>query len=209
MDSLVQKLAKTPGYGNDRESIHSYYSRQLEPSYGTVVLNPFVKQLEENVQTNRVLDLACGAGESADIFESSGFKVNRLDISKKAFAYQGEKDGKVQADMSKLPFLDKSFDGIHAKDALVHVRDKNGLMGEMDRVLIDGGIALVTTAELRIPISVEGRPYFRTKVPDIVDKARSNGFGVIDIGKWEPIYKEIDWYDYQPEMRNLLLLKKK
>lgn len=123
------------------ENLHCFSGGEhCGTDYKRKVLNPFIHTLKGNL----ILDLACGRGEVADYLERKGLKTVRLDISLSALnKNQGEK---VRASAIELPFENCSFHGIHFKDALVHIEDKEKLFAEASRILKPGGIFLIASA---------------------------------------------------------------
>jgi ubiquinone/menaquinone biosynthesis C-methylase UbiE len=70
------------------------------------------------------LDIGCGPGKDAKHFTEQGYDVTGLDLSegllKIAKEYCPEATF-VQGDIRKLPFPDKSFDGVFACASILHM----------------------------------------------------------------------------------------
>ena len=104
--------------------------------------------LAGDLRGKRVLDLACGRGESARILiEEFGASVSGTDISPQMIE---ECEGSCPegefyaADASRLPFADGSFDTVLCECSFSVFGDTNGAMKEACRVLKPGGLLLVS-----------------------------------------------------------------
>lgn len=113
------------------------YNRDVLWRYGFILKDTFSDPV--------VLDLASGTGGAADYLESEfGMQAVRLDIS--GYALDLSKGKRVRAIAQNLPFKDSSFEGIHMKDAIVHIENKDHIFGEIARVLKPNGMAILTSA---------------------------------------------------------------
>jgi SAM-dependent methyltransferase len=104
----------------------------------------------------RVLDAGCGSGRHlCESFRTPGVDVagvdlNRDDLGKaKGFLSLMAKEQKgrwlvAQADVTKLPFADGSFDIVICSEVLEHIVDNRTAVAELVRVLKPGGDLVVT-----------------------------------------------------------------
>ena len=104
----------------------------------------------------RVLDAGCGGGRHlCESFRTSGVDVAGVDLKWddlcKARGYlnlmAGETSGRwvvSQADVTKLPFADGSFDVVICSEVLEHIVDNRTAVAELVRVLKPGGDLVVT-----------------------------------------------------------------
>ncbi len=104
----------------------------------------------------RVLDAGCGSGRHlCESFRTPGVDVagvdlNRDDLGKaKGFLSLMAKEQKgrwlvAQADVTKLPFADGSFDVVICSEVLEHIEDNRTAVAELVRVLKPGGDLVVT-----------------------------------------------------------------
>lgn len=100
----------------------------------------FVNQLKG--QQGTVLDLGCGGGWK--LFTKVG-PVTGVDLSHGSLKIaKGIYDQVVQANWTKLPFADSSFDVVVSSDVLGHVpyEDKEKVWNEIVRILKPGGLTL-------------------------------------------------------------------
>jgi ubiquinone/menaquinone biosynthesis C-methylase UbiE/uncharacterized protein YbaR (Trm112 family) len=100
----------------------------------------FVNQLKR--QQGNVLDLGCGGGWK--LFTQVG-PVTGIDLSHGSLKIAGEIYNQVvQANWTKLPFTDNSFDIVVSSDVLGHVpfAEKEQVFSEIARVLKPGGLTL-------------------------------------------------------------------
>jgi ubiquinone/menaquinone biosynthesis C-methylase UbiE len=193
------------------------YDRWFETPVGKAVLKyevEFILDLLRPGRGERILDAGSGTGIFTREFIAHGAKVVGLDISlamlvyaeKKAALRQapGDRDpmllcsgekgqalyySGVTADMTKLPFADRSFDKSVSVAALEFVADEKRAVAELFRVTRPGGVVVVATLNSlspwaarrsadarRDPESIFNRVFFRspaqllaaTSVPGIV-----------------------------------------
>jgi ubiquinone/menaquinone biosynthesis C-methylase UbiE len=131
--------------------------RQLEDWYWWFVARReaalrFTEDFRPSREPLRVLDAGCGTGALLDRLESRpGAEVYGLDFSGQALAYTRQRGHLhlVQADLTKLPFPDGTFDVITALDVVEHIREDEGALREVNRVLRPGGVLLVSVPAFR------------------------------------------------------------
>ena len=104
----------------------------------------------QHVAGKRVLDLACGTGYGTAIMGAQGAQVTGADISATAIRLSKLRHGSdnvnfVIADCFDLPFAAASFDVVVANEMIEHVADHDALITEARRVLVSGGLLLVST----------------------------------------------------------------
>ena len=115
----------------------------------------------------RVLDLACGTGDLCDALEAGGYQPIGVDFSAGMLAAAHTDAPLVRADALRLPFADRSLDGLTCGFALRNFVDLSPVLTECARVLRPGGrVALVDVSE---PTSAPARAvhgfWFRRVVP--------------------------------------------
>ena len=120
-------------FPDDPDNTHAYLKVKVDKSYVRRYLNKFIRLVKKN-GGDRVLDLASGIGEISDIIRKSKIKTVEFDCSSEALGYK-KAPNKVLGNIIELPFSSESFDAIHLKDALVHVKDKQSFFIELSRVL--------------------------------------------------------------------------
>lgn len=100
-----------------------------------------------------VLDVGCGQGVLlARIVKHYGLKGMGTDVSSKSISYAKSNFGGknlrfIQADATKLPFIDNSFDYLVSFDVLEHIDKQNLAVFEMARLVKKGGRILVYTLQ--------------------------------------------------------------
>jgi ubiquinone/menaquinone biosynthesis C-methylase UbiE len=102
-----------------------------------------------------VLEVGCGNGniwrENRDRIPS-GWRITLSDLSAgmvdEAQAALGDRARYVSADVQELPFADGAFDAVIANHMLFHVADRVRALGEIARVLRQGGLLRATTIGL-------------------------------------------------------------
>jgi 2-polyprenyl-6-hydroxyphenyl methylase/3-demethylubiquinone-9 3-methyltransferase len=95
----------------------------------------------------RVLDLGCGGGLLAEALAKEGAAVTGIDLSERALqtardhaAAGGLRIRYQRGRAEALPCADASFDAVVCGDCLEHVDDLDRVIGEVARVLRDGGV---------------------------------------------------------------------
>lgn len=108
-------------------------------------LNAFSKRLPEE---GAVLDAGCGSGYVSSLLEHQGFRVTGIDISNKmlALARKNAPHSKfIRMDMTRLHFLNESFDGVLCLYSIIHIprRSHLGVLRSFRRILRPRGILAI------------------------------------------------------------------
>lgn len=112
-----------------------------------VFLRLFIEQME---QPGKVLDVGCGPGTYARVFERLGHRVSAVDYSAPMIEAAIRKSGKSGidyrvADVASLPFDDGSFDACVCIGVLQYVDGEEEAVKEMARVTAKDGMLFVCT----------------------------------------------------------------
>lgn len=94
----------------------------------------------------RILDLGCGTGLNYRSLQEHG-EVYSLDRSDKALKYCRQKGigSLVLGDAEKLPFSSSQFDLVVAIELIEHIERDQVVVSEINRILKDDGLAVITT----------------------------------------------------------------
>lgn len=94
----------------------------------------------------KICDIACGHGELLERLKEAGFRVQGVDRSP-VRVEEVHKSGVecICADVEHVPLPDGSFDVIICTECMEHVKDPVAVAREVNRLLVCGGMALVTT----------------------------------------------------------------
>jgi len=90
----------------------------------------------------RVADLGCGSGVFTELLRRRGYQSVGLDISPKLIALGRQKYPGlelIEGDAENLPFESASLDGVLLSGLIHHFPDPRRLVGEVNRVLKNGG----------------------------------------------------------------------
>jgi ubiquinone/menaquinone biosynthesis C-methylase UbiE len=91
----------------------------------------------------RLLDAGCGDGGVARLLRERVGSVVAVDVERSS-AWREEPGLEfLAADAEELPFPDASFDLVHSKDSLHHMRSPERALAEYRRVLKPGGTVLI------------------------------------------------------------------
>lgn len=199
-------MVRRNSYGVNGHGVNDFTGRQTSETYRHVAKH-FV--LEIGKSNPKILDMACGTADYSQMLRVRGAKLYGLDISFDGLRTAVGLDGKIAGSCLRLPFIDETFGGVHFKDGLVHVPWRRQLAREVRRVLVDGGVWCVTSAENRIPYKVPGvMPYFVTRRADFLNDVAEAGFRLITDTEWVPADMRHDWYDKKIVPRFVVYLKK-
>lgn len=124
MGRLIDKLHKSLNL-NSYESCAKEYAVNTELLYPHTSAQKFMKMLPQDAQ---VIDIGCGPGRDAKVFQERGLKVTGVDFSPKMIAMATsivpQADFHVM-DIEKLNFPDNTFDGAWASASFLHLPKKN------------------------------------------------------------------------------------
>ncbi len=154
----------------------AYYS----DDYRDFSFKPWEKQIVDSVKGPEVLDVACGGGRMAVPLLRMGHNVTCVD-------FIHEFEGKIrrhgaefrgtfkfaEAQMTKLPFADNTFDSVICINSVLYLTDLHEVqaaVNEMCRVLKPGGKLFITSWSLLQPL------WFASVVLNYVTR-RSKTFG--------------------------------
>jgi ubiquinone/menaquinone biosynthesis C-methylase UbiE len=104
---------------------------------------------------NSILDVGSGAGQIAGHlleFADPQTRITCLDLSQQMLCrarrrLNSDRPAFIAADLSNLPFADRSFDGVTCGYVLEHLPDPSEGLSELARVLCPGGRLLLLTTE--------------------------------------------------------------
>ena len=142
-----------------------------------------------------VLDVACGEGYGSALLAHTARRVTGADIAPSAVAHARTRYAKTanlefrEADCTKLPFPDASFDAVVSFETIEHIGAQEAFLDEVRRVLRQGGLLV-----LSCPNKVE-----YTDKRDVI-----NEFHVRELYRDElaallaPRFAHLAWYGQRP-----------
>ena len=105
----------------------------------------FPAELLHKYEGKKVLDIGCGVGDHLAGLKKAKVRVG-IELAFERFKQRKHENiFFVQADATKLPFKDESFDTILSVDVIEHIPDYRAFISEAYRVLRPGGTALIQT----------------------------------------------------------------
>lgn len=128
--SIISVLKKLPIDVGQAERKHD--------SAGKLIAFSFVKNVQVGEQ-KKALDIGCRDGYWTKKLEQKGYKVTALDLDP---LYQPAIKHNIE---QGLPFPEKSFDVVWCTEVIEHLYKPEFALQEIDRVLVPGGLAVITT----------------------------------------------------------------
>ena len=104
------------------------------------------------VRHKRVLDIACGEGYGAALLSKSALMVTGVDIDDDSITharktYVGADLNFLRGDATAIPLADASVDIVVSFETLEHISDQQRMMTEIKRVLIPGGLLVMSSPD--------------------------------------------------------------
>lgn len=103
-----------------------------------------------------LLEIGCGEGRGVSLLEDRVDSYSGLDKIKEVVDNLSEEYPKAEFKQSvipPLPYPDNSFDSVISFQVIEHIKDDKRYLKEIYRVLKPGGIALITTPNLKLSLS--------------------------------------------------------
>lgn len=130
----------------------TYYNAELAtpPAFVQQRLKEVTAKFSRYRQTNRLLDIACGAGSLLLAARENGWNAHGLDVSANAVKHVRQLGFEAfQGELHEARFPSGYFDVITAAELLEHLPDPRTLLQEIARVLRPGGLFWTTTPHAR------------------------------------------------------------
>jgi SAM-dependent methyltransferase len=129
-------------------------------------------------------DLGCGPAANAAIYPALAKRWLCTDISKKSFEGWGQEEGQLRllADAVRLPITDETMPLALLLDVLEHLPKERPVLKEIRRVLMPGGLLLVSVPAFKALWSwhdEQAGHYRRYRLGDIERIAATEGFEVL------------------------------
>ena len=154
---------------------------------------------ESSGSETRWLDAGAGAGTYTRVLASLGRKVTAMDYSMPTVRKAKQRTGDVAwlaADVTRLPFVDGSFDGVLCFGVMQALSSPHDALRELRRVLVPGGVLWVDALNARCIAAIWGEAKRRRrKLPahlrydepgDFESALRDSRFGSTQL-YWTPI----------------------
>lgn len=141
----------SPWYSSEFYYETYYWDQNLEPpAFVQTRLQEIVAEFSPYRQTNRLLDLGCGAGNLLVAARDAGWEAQGLDVSPRAVKHVRELGFEVfQGELRDAQLPSEQFDVITAAELLEHLPDPRAELKEIARLLRPGGLFWTTTPHAR------------------------------------------------------------
>ncbi len=130
-----------------------YYLKSEEPETPPFVLQrlgEITKNFAPYRQTNRLLDLGCGAGDLLAAARTNGWQAQGVDVAAHVVNHVRQRGFEVFAgELHEAAFPDQHFDVVTAAELLEHIFEPRVLVQEVARILRPGGLFWTTTPHAR------------------------------------------------------------
>ncbi len=144
-----------------------------------IIFSQLDKYIKSKPQEAMVFDLGCGSGFLVGELQKRGFQAYGSDISREAIEYgknRGIENLKVR-EGDGVNFPDNYFDLVLALDVLEHIENDSKAIGELNRVLRPGGMAIITVPAYMFLWGVQdevSRHFRRYTLSKLVEKIKKN-----------------------------------
>lgn len=113
------------------------------------------------VENKTVLDIACGTGYGIGLLRPTAAFITGIDIdpvaAKEAKTECGDKAAVLLGNGLGLPFADNSFDVVTSFETLEHLRKRGRFLAELHRILVPGGVLMLSTPNANYTLPVNGK----------------------------------------------------
>jgi len=148
---------------NIKEIIDSVKFKTIgKPSFGRMFEFPKMLKYLDPKKNERILDVACGSGELTLKIANRGSKCYGIDLlpesinqAKENSKREGIKCNFQVANAEDLPFSDEQFDKVISNCSLEHFQNDIKALNEMNRVLKQNGVLVLSVDSLSYPIDEE------------------------------------------------------
>jgi SAM-dependent methyltransferase len=141
----------SPWYSSEFYYETYYKTESLSPpEFVQTRLAEITSEFSRYRQTNRLLDIGCGAGNLLLAARKNGWDGQGLDVSPNAVKHVRELGFEVfQGELREAQFPSQHFDVITAAELLEHLPEPRLLLEEVARLLRPGGLFWTTTPHAR------------------------------------------------------------
>lgn len=140
------------------------------------IIRMFLLQQQDYFDT--VLDIGCGSGSFLHSIEDISGRQHGID----EYSYKNANRTVVQGDALNIPFDRDSMDLVTMLDVLEHIPESDRALGEMRRVMKEGGIGVITVPAMQAlysPHDANNHHVKRYGKKDLLAQLEQNGFQVL------------------------------
>ncbi len=106
----------------------------------------------ELIQHKKVLDIACGEGYGSNLLAKNAAQVTGVDINTEVIILAKEKYQRpnlefLSGSVENIPLPDKNIDVVVSFETLEHIADQEKMLVEIKRVLVAGGLLIISTPD--------------------------------------------------------------
>lgn len=137
---------------NNETELQAYYADYYDGenlAFSPITESRFrdlLRSFETYRESNRILDVGCGAGHFLKVALEMGWNAHGTEIASSAFDQLGRLGinsfrGKLEA----AQYAGEFFDVVYCSEVIEHLLDPAGLLGEIGRIVRPGGLLYLTT----------------------------------------------------------------
>jgi len=156
-----------------------------------VARKELVLSLMDNSKQKKVLEVGCGTGYMSADIAKNGHSVIATDVSDELIEVARQNNGEMDIKFEVLDItknvLNERFDYVIALDVLEHIEDDSTALGNMGKMLCDGGkliLTVPTAPRLYGPMDELWGHYRRYSKERLVKILKENGFEIDMLRYW-------------------------
>ena len=143
----MEQLYSTGNYRTDTGK------RFIPPIEALIRLGRILKRerINQFVKPGKILDIGCGGGVFLDVMRRGGWETIGTELNEETASYAIKVYGLkiITGDIIQHQLPAKSMDAINISQVLEHLKNPNEVIEECHRLLIKGGVLIISVPELR------------------------------------------------------------
>ncbi len=131
---------------SENYDVYYHEANLTVPAFIDKRLDEIITDFARFRQSNRLLDIGCGAGSLLQAAQRAGWEAEGVEVSRPSVEHVRRAGFKVfHGELSAARYADEQFDVVTASEVLEHVPDPQMMLVEIARILRPGGLFWGTT----------------------------------------------------------------